>query len=65
MPHSISSLYCEYYASCYPDEVKAIISLDGSSSAYNEAMPNVLKMVIPKKKWTTILSIKDLLLIII
>ena len=47
MPHSISSLYCEYYASCYPDEVNAIISLDGSSSAYNEAMPNIFKKVMP------------------
>ena len=47
MPHSISTLYCEYYASSYPDEVKAIISLDGSSSAYNEEMPSILKKVMP------------------
>lgn len=47
MPHSISSLYCEYYASCYPDEVNAIISLDGSSSAYNEKIPDILKKVVP------------------
>ena len=47
MPHSISSLYCEYYASLYPDEVKAIISLDGSSSAYSGDMPAIMKKVIP------------------
>ncbi len=34
MPHSISSVYSEYYASKYPDEVQAIISLDGTSTAY-------------------------------
>jgi pimeloyl-ACP methyl ester carboxylesterase len=34
MAHSISSIYSEYYASTYPDEVKVILSLDGTSSAY-------------------------------
>lgn len=47
MPHSISSLYSEYFASCYPDEVKAIISLDGTSSAANQPIPNVLKKTMP------------------
>ena len=47
MPHSISSLYCEYYASLYPDEVKAIISLDGSSSAYSGDVPAIMEKVIP------------------
>lgn len=47
MPHSISNLYCEYYAACYPDEVKAIISLDGTPTSFNAEMPAVLKKIIP------------------
>lgn len=44
MPHSISSVYSEYYASLYPDEVEAIISLDGTSTAYiGEDMPDFVK----------------------
>jgi hypothetical protein len=40
MPHSISSVYSEYYASLHPEEVEAIISLDGTSTAYiGEDMP--------------------------
>lgn len=47
MPHSISSVYCEYYASLYPDEVEAIISLDGTSTAYiGEDMPNFVKSLL-------------------
>lgn len=33
MPHSSSGVYSEYYASKYPDEVKAIIMLDTTSTA--------------------------------
>lgn len=47
MPHSISSLYCEYYAACYPDEVKAIISLDGTPTTFVAEIPSVLKKIIP------------------
>lgn len=44
MPHSISSVYSEYYASQYPDEVQAIISLDGTSTAYiGGDMPGFVK----------------------
>jgi len=32
MPHSASGIYSEYYASKYPDEIKAIIMLDTTSS---------------------------------
>ncbi|MDD3279851.1 MAG: alpha/beta hydrolase [Lachnospiraceae bacterium] len=47
MPHSISSVYCEYYASLYPDEVHAIISLDGTSTAYiGEDMPSFVKSLL-------------------
>lgn len=47
MPHSISSVYCEYYASLYPDEVEAIISLDGTSTAYiGEDMPSFVKSLL-------------------
>ena len=47
MPHSISNLYCEYYASCYPNEVKAIISLDGTPTSYNQEMPAMFKKILP------------------
>lgn len=50
MPHSISSVYSEYYASKYPNEVEAIISLDGTSTEYNEEMPSFVKYVIPVAK---------------
>jgi pimeloyl-ACP methyl ester carboxylesterase len=50
MPHSISSVYGEYYASKYPDEVEAIISLDGTSTAYYEEMPAFVKFVLPVAK---------------
>lgn len=47
MPHSFSSLYCEFYASKYPDEVEAIISLDGTSSAHYEKVPGFVKYLMP------------------
>lgn len=47
MPHSISSVYSEYYASKYPNEVQAIISLDGTSTAYIGAeMPSFVKSLL-------------------
>ncbi len=39
LPHSMSSVYSEYYAASHPDEVVAIISLDGTSSAHYDRMP--------------------------
>lgn len=47
MPHSISSVYSEYYACLYPDEVEAIISLDGTSTAYvGDDMPKLVKSLL-------------------
>lgn len=47
MPHSISSVYSEYYASLYPHEVEAIISLDGTSTAYiGDDMPGFVKSLL-------------------
>jgi len=52
MAHSISSVYSEYYASKYPDEVQAIISLDGTSSAYIGAdMPGFVKSLLGVAKF--------------
>lgn len=50
MAHSISSVYSEYYAEKYPEEVQAIISLDGTSTAYYDEMPGFVKklMVVAK-----------------
>ncbi|MCR3955307.1 MAG: alpha/beta hydrolase [Gudongella sp.] len=46
MPHSISSVYSEYYAAKYPDEVEALISLDGTSTAYHEEIPSYVKFAL-------------------
>jgi len=52
MPHSISSVYSEYYASKYPDEVQAIISLDGTSTAYiGDDMPGFVKSLLGVAKF--------------
>jgi pimeloyl-ACP methyl ester carboxylesterase len=47
MAHSISSVYSEYYASKYPKEIKAIISLDGTSTSYiGPEMPGFVKSLL-------------------
>ena len=46
MPHSISSVYSEYYAAKYPEEVLAILSLDGTSTAYYEETPAFVKSLL-------------------
>ena len=52
MAHSISSVYSEYYASKYPDEVQAIISLDGTSTAYiGDDMPGFVKSLLGVAKF--------------
>ena len=52
MPHSISSIYGEYYAEKYPDEVEAVISLDGTSTAYLGAeMPAFVKSLLQVAKF--------------
>jgi len=52
MAHSVSSVYSEYYASKYPDEVQAIISLDGTSTAYIGAdMPSFVKSLLGVAKF--------------
>lgn len=50
MPHSVSSIYSEYYASKYSEEVEAIISLDGTSTAYYDKMPSFFKYLLPISK---------------
>ncbi len=52
MPHSISSVYSEYFASTHPDEVRAIISLDGTSTAYIGAdMPGFVRALLGVAKF--------------
>lgn len=52
MPHSISSIYGEYYAAKYPEEVEAVISLDGTSSAYcGNEMPSFIKSLLQVAKF--------------
>lgn len=50
MPHSISNVFGEYYASKHPDEVKAVISLDGTSTAFYAEMPSFVKSILPVVK---------------
>lgn len=47
MPHSISTVYSEYFAAKYPGEVEAIISLDGTSTALYGDMPAIVKFILP------------------
>lgn len=47
MPHSASSVYSEYYAAQYPEEVDGIICLDGTSTAFYEKTPKIVKFVLP------------------
>lgn len=51
MPHSLSTVYSEYYAAKYPDEVEAIISLDGTSTAYYEKLPGFVKPLLKVAKF--------------
>ena len=51
MPHSVSTVYSEYYAAKYPDEVEAIISLDGTSTAYYEKLPGFVKPMLKVAKF--------------
>lgn len=50
MAHSISTVYSEYYIAKYPQEVEAIISLDGTSTAYYEKMPGIIKSILKVAK---------------
>lgn len=52
MPHSISSVYSEYYAAKYPKEIEAVISLDGTSTAYDGGeMPTIIKPLLKVAKF--------------
>lgn len=46
VPHSISSVYSEYYVSKYPNEVESIISLDGTSTAYYQELPKFVNKLL-------------------
>jgi len=50
MPHSISSVYSEYFAASYPEEVEAVVSLDGTTTAHYEEMPSIVKALLPIAK---------------
>lgn len=51
MPHSISGVYSEYYAAKYPDEVEAIISLDGTPTSYVGEMPAFINSALKIAKY--------------
>ncbi len=60
MPHSISGVYSEYYAAKYPEEVEAVISLDGTSTAFYGEMPVFLKYILPVVKFQQTIGITSL-----
>lgn len=47
MPHSISSVYSECYASQYPEEVDGIVCLDGTSTAFYKKTPKIINIILP------------------
>ena len=61
MAHSISSIYSEHYAAMYPDEVKAVISLDGTSSALYAPAPPIMAKVLPIAKGAQALGLSSVL----
>jgi hypothetical protein len=62
MAHSISSIYSEYYASKYPEEVQAVISLDGTSSAYiGTDMPGFVKSLLGVAKFQQAIGFTSLM----
>lgn len=61
MPHSISGVYSEYYASKYPEEVKSIISLDGTPTVIYAEMPAFVKYVLPIAKFQQAIGVTSLL----
>lgn len=61
MPHSISSVYSEYYASKYPEEVEAVISLDGTPTVIYEEMPSFVKSILPIAKFQQAIGTTSLL----
>ncbi|PKM74515.1 MAG: alpha/beta hydrolase [Firmicutes bacterium HGW-Firmicutes-16] len=61
MPHSVSSVFSEYYAEKYPSEIDGIISLDGTSSAIEGEMPAIVKYVLPIAKFQQAIGLTSLL----
>jgi len=61
MPHSISTVFSEYYASRYPKEVEAIISLDGTSTALYEKIPTFVKSLLSIAKFQQAIGTTSLL----
>jgi hypothetical protein len=62
MAHTISSVYSEYYASKYPDEVQAIITLDGTSTAYiGDDMPGLVKSLLGVAKFQQTIGFTSIL----
>lgn len=61
MPHSISGVYAEYYAARYPEEVEALICLDGTSTASYEEMPAFVRRILPVVKFQQRLGLFSLL----
>lgn len=44
MPHSIGGAYATYWCSQYPEEIEAIVFVDGSQLSEERLMPYIEKM---------------------
>ncbi|HEX2944798.1 MAG TPA: alpha/beta hydrolase [Clostridia bacterium] len=61
LPHSLSTVYSEYYASKYPEEVEAVISLEGPSTADIVEMPAGIKHLLPIVKFLQFIGLTSLM----
>lgn len=61
MAHSISSVLSEYYAAKYPQELEAIISLDGTSTAYYDKIPAFVKSILKVVKFQQAIGLTTVL----
>ncbi len=61
MPHSISGVYSEYYATKYPEEVKGMILLDTTPTAYTMEIPKEIIRAYNMSKFIQNISLQRLL----
>ena len=65
MPHSVSSIYSEYYASKYPDEIEMIISLDGTPTNFYQETPKFFKYLLKIAKGQQSIGLNSFLVLIV
>lgn len=61
MPHSVSSIFSEYYAAKYPQEVEEIISLDGTPTVGYQKIPAIYKSILKFAKFQQSMGLTSVL----